>query len=195
MKLIKFVLLGATMVAATTQAQTFDFDDLPTAAVTHTPIPNGYGGFDWNNFSALDGVADVLSGYHNGVVSTNNVAFNDGGKVADITSPTPFTLGSGFFIAAWNNGLSLEVQGFVGTTLVDDQTYTLNVRAPQFLVFNFTGITDARFISSGGTVAGLNGAGTQFALDNLTIVTVPEPSTLALGGLGVVVSFLFRRRK
>ena len=182
---------GATVIATAAQAQTLTFDNLPARTV----IPNGYGGLNWSNFEVIDGIAEPSNGYHNGTISPNNVAFNSFGNPADLTSATPFTLSSGYFTAAWNNGLSLEVQGFAGASLLYDHTYILNTASPQLLSFNFIGITDAHFISSGGTNPGLSGSGIQFAMDNLTIGSVPEPSTMALTGLGAIAGLFFRRRK
>ena len=49
------------------------FDELPPADKTGTPIPNGYGGFDWSNFYYHP---DNYEGYKNGCVSAPHVAFN-----------------------------------------------------------------------------------------------------------------------
>src|SRR5262245_36040971 len=59
------------------------------------PIPNGYGGLDWSNFSFLNTQTDVNvmpSGYQFANIDSTspNVAFNLFGNPASITSPTPF---------------------------------------------------------------------------------------------------------
>jgi hypothetical protein len=134
----------------------------------------------------------TASGYQNGVLSANNVAFNGSGNPAELSSSGPFDLNSAWLTAAWNDGLQLEVQGFAGGTLLYDQTYTLNAAAPTLLAFNYLGVDEVSFSSSGGINHGYDGSGTQFVMDNLT-VSVPEPSTIGLvifsaAGVGLVGS-------
>jgi hypothetical protein len=168
------------------------FDDLPGPGTFGSAVPSGYGGFQWYNFNYLDGMDFTASGYQNGVLSANNVAFNGSGNPAELSSSGPFDLNSAWLTAAWNDGLQLEVQGFAGGTLLYDQTYTLNAAAPTLLAFNYLGVDEVSFSSSGGINHGYDGSGTQFVMDNLT-VSVPEPSTIGLvifsaAGVGLVGS-------
>jgi hypothetical protein len=158
------------------------FDDL---SEDEGEITNGYSGLNWNNFDVLSAANDVDltgTGYETGTVSNPNVAYNGSGDPAYISSGTPFVLISGYFTAAWNNDLTLEVIGAYGSTTEYDQTYTLNVSGPLFITFPDVAVTSVEFESSGGTAAGVgDGSGTQFALDNLAIngggSTPPPPST------------------
>ena len=180
--------LGAAALGVTARGQStlITFDDL-NATTAGIPIYNGYGGLNWNNFYALDGVHYGASGYQNGVITPNGVAYNGYGNTAEITSGSTFTLGGGYFTAAWQN-FNLEVQGYNGASLVYDQTFSLNTISPQYLVFNYANITDARFLTGG----------TWLAMDNLTIgvvAPVPEPSTLALAGLGGLSLLVLRKRR
>lgn len=196
-KQIISVIAAGVGLSVQAQSTLITFEDLGDVGIYGTAINNGYSGLDWNNFYSLNGSAQP-NGYLNGFVSPANLAFNGFGDPADITSASAFTLGSGFFTAAWLNSLDLEVQGYNGGSLVYDNHYVLNTTGPQYLVFNFSGITDARFTTSGGVDAGFGGSGTQFALDNLTIgnvAPVPEPSILALAGLGGLALLLRQRRK
>ena len=60
------------------QSELLTFDDLQ--AIGFPPVPNGYGGLGWQNFSYMDGVHFASpSGYNNGVVSPNIVAYGWGG--------------------------------------------------------------------------------------------------------------------
>jgi hypothetical protein len=147
------------------------FDDLANFAA----VPNGYRGVNWNNFVALNGLTYVgnPSGYQAGVISRNNVAFNNFANPASISSPTPFNLFSGWATAAWNDNLTLEVKGYVNGLLTYDQTYTLSATTPQFITFNMINVTEVDFSSSGGTSHGYGGGGTHFAIDDLTITTAP----------------------
>jgi hypothetical protein len=199
---LKFVLgLAVAGLTASTQATLITFDDLPDSP-PGLQISSPYNGLYWGNFWELDGVninayyGIAASGYANGVVSPNNVAYNFNGNTAYISSyaSSTFTLASGYFTGAFNNNLSLEVEGWNGATLLYDQTYTLNVTGPSFISMNTNNITEATFSSFGGVNAGLNyGSGTQFVLDNLSITPVPEPSAWALlCAFGVLAYAVFR---
>jgi len=185
--LLRLVLLclAPAGIALGTSPATITFDEL-TPSTHGDPIPNGYAGLQWNNFFVLNAVSYVNnpSGYQNAVVSANNVAFNGFGDPS-MVSAAAFDLNSAYLAAAWNDGLQVEVQGFVGATLTYDNTYTVNTTGPTLINFNYLGVDEVNFIASGGTLhPGYTGNGTQFALDNLTLTPVPEPTLLGLVGLG-----------
>lgn len=191
-KMIKKILSAAclaTLTAASLPAAAalLTFDDRSSDIYA---INNGYQGFNWDNFWTLDGAANHPgSGYDNGTVSLNNVAFNAYGDPATISNAGGFTLNNGYFTAAWDNGLTVWA---VGTTL-DNQTlnhqFTLNTDGPTNILFNWENLASVTFSTSS----------TQFALDNLTvneaIGAVPEPATLAILGLGLLGFAAARRRK
>jgi hypothetical protein len=180
----------------------------PVVALPPVAIANGYNSLNWNNLYAIDGllVPDQLDNAapHNSVISGYNEALSYV-SVADISSATPFSLQSGFFNSLDAFNLNLEVQGFDGSTMVYDQNYTLAPTDQSVLTAYFTnqedlsfspqplllslglnGITDARFIVSGGEGVRFNASGGTFAMDNLTYAPAPEPSILVLTGLGGV---------
>jgi len=193
----KMIVLIPTLIAVTlvtslemafAQTEILTFDDLPGVGGfdQYLLVPNGYGGLQWQNFQYMDGLAQPNSGYLNGVVSPNNIAFNDAGNPA-LISDGSFNLNSAYLTAAWNDGLQVEVQGFVGAALIYDHTYTVNTTGPTLVNFNYTGIDQVTFISSGGTLhPGISGRGEQFVMDNLSITPVAEPSTVALVGLATM---------
>jgi hypothetical protein len=182
-------------------AATLTFDDLATPYDGYeyrAPI-GSYGGLVWNNFSVFD-VPDTLhyqiSGYPNALVSPKNIAFNVFGTPAGFSSGTPFNLNSAYLTAAWNDGLNVEVKGFTGATLAYDHFYTINSTAPTLINFNYFGVTEVDFISSGGVpnpAYSGTGSGTHFCLDNM-VINVPEPSSLALALLGAAALMTARRR-
>jgi hypothetical protein len=114
-------------------------------------------------------------------VSAPNVAYNNAGQPASVTGTTFNFIGADL-TAAWNNGLSVTVDGYDNGVLVDEKTVVVNTTAPTFFQFDFDGITELVFSSTGGTNAGDGGIGTQFVMDDFTFTAVGDPSvTIAAG--------------
>lgn len=197
MKKLALAALLALSFGAAQASNVITFDSLANGA----SISNGYSGLNWSNFSALNGVTDNNSGYQNGVVSRNNVAYNRNGTPASIsaTSAAGFSLSDGFFTAAWDNGLHVTVNAVFENATTATETFTLNTSGPTDEFFGWNNLASVTFASSGGVPAGLAGGGEHFALDNLNIAptaAVPEPATDALLMLGLVaVGLGIRRRK
>lgn len=172
------------------------FDDLPTLSNLGTYVPNGYGGLQWDTFMYFSPAVSgpYPSGYVNGTISPPNVAFNAYASPASLSSGVSFDLSSAYLTAAWNDGLQVEVQGFISGTLTYDNTYTLNTTSPQLINFNYLGVDQVTFSSSGGVNNNYpNGFGTMFAMDNLVLNAVPEPNALWLCGFGAFASMISRR--
>jgi PEP-CTERM motif len=179
------------------RAQTvINFDDLSGGA-----IPNGYAGLQWNNFQALTTQLSYgqfgASPYNYTSVSYPNIAFNNNGAPASFSSSQPFNFMSTYVSGIWNNGMQVEIQGFEGTQLAYDNTFTVYAADPLLETLNYSGVTQVSFISSGGNPIRPpdEGGGLQFAMDNVTIEFVPEPSSwvLSLPGMGVIGYMLVRR--
>jgi VCBS repeat-containing protein len=173
--------VAVTIEPAAVPATTLTFDNLPSTG--EGPVPNGYGGLDWSNFYYLDSSTDVpTSGYSHGTVSAPNVAYNAYGETASV-SGTTFNFIGADLTGAWNNGLSITVDGYDHNVLVDQETVVVNTNTPTWFEFNFNGITDLVFSSSGGVSAGYDGNGTQFAMDDFTYSALTNPDvTIAAGG-------------
>jgi hypothetical protein len=162
------------------------FDDLATPDVGANgigvigPIPTNYNGVNWNNLWVLDAMDYPLtSGYQPGMISTKNVAFNDFANPASITSTAPFNFLSAYLTAAWYDNLQVEVQGYVGSILTYDNTYTLSATTPTLINFNYLGVNEVYFSAFGGTQhASYSYNGEFFAMDNVTIATNFEVSVL-----------------
>jgi len=180
--------------ASFAQTGLLTFDDLTFPGLSED-IRNGYGGLQWNNFEVVNTVYQLnygRNGVVNGMVSPQNVAFNSGGSAANFSDGT-FNLNSAYLMAAWNDGLQVEVQGFVGTALVYDNTYSVGTQGSTLVNFNYLGVDKVKFISSGGVPHGYSfGGGTQFGMDNLSITLIPEPLACTPVGLTAFILILSR---
>lgn len=182
--------------AATRANQLITFDDVADGTYL-----TSYAGFSWDNFYVVAGNDLGGSGYQNGTVSQPNVAYNGYGEDADFYTAdlSTFTLGSAYFTAAWNNGLTVDVTGLFNGSTVDTTSFVVNTTGPTLEVFNFAGINEVEFSASGGTNAGLGGSGTHFAMDNLVIgqvTSVPDAaSALGLMSLGFAALGALRRKR
>jgi len=169
------------------QASVLTFDEL-----THlTPIPDGYGGLDWGNMFSLNPNSESLyenSGYRNGLVSGEYVAYNLGGGLA-VTSGNAgaaFDFIGAYLAGAWNNGLNINIKGYHGTSLLYDNTVVVDTTGASWFQLDYLGVNKLEFTSSGGVDVSVNGSGEQFAMDNFTFGFVPIPPAIWLFGSGVL---------
>jgi len=168
----------------TTDAQTLLTFDTLAPGNSYIPIPNGYGGLQWSGFGVINGaIQQVTSGYYTGMVSPDNVAFNydEFDRNASISSSsTPFNFDSAYLTAAFAAGLQVEVQGFIGTNLTYNNTYTMNDSSPSFINFDYMGVDEVKFLV--GSDADI------FVMDNALISAVPEPDIRALLAVGAAMA-------
>ena len=135
----------------------------------------------------------VGEGYGNSLVSGDNVAFNGYGNPASISvNGGSFNLNSAYLTAALADDTVVEVQGFVGGTLTYDNIYTVNTEAPTLENLNYFGVDEVNFVSTNPNYSGYP---IQFAMDNMTINAVPEPTMLALASLSGLCLLLCRRQR
>jgi hypothetical protein len=195
-------LIAMATVAAPAHAQLATFDDLPGCTPGNTGgtlIPNGYAGFNWDNFYIADGpnTATVQGGpgYASGTVTPRCIALNGYGA-SSMISAAPFTFNGGYFTAAFTNGLTVNISGYNGATLLFSQVLTLNTSGPQLLNVAWDNLTSVTFASGDGQ------PGSQFVFDNFRFNNTPDPTItpepasmtlLATGLLGIAVAA--RRRK
>jgi len=172
------------------QAAVITFDDLSATDVD--AIQSGYQGFNWGDefWTSLAYIhKDTLpgTGFANGVVSGNYAAFNNFATTSTISGDL-FTFNGAYLTAAWNEGLHIEVSGFLNNVLLFTQTVVVNTQIAQWFSFDFAGINQLSFRSWGGTPTNPNEGGEHFVMDNFTVneaVSVPESSPLALLLLGL----------
>lgn len=181
-------------------ALTITFDDLTdtSAGFGGTPIPDAYQGLIWTNWNVLD-TADATnifgpSGAAAGTVTPPNVAYNPDGGEAIFSSATPFVFDSADLTAVWNQGMFITVTGLLNGVAEDQEVLSPppSATGPTLYSFDWAGINEVDILPTAGVpFAGYSGAGTQLALDDLTITPIPEPCIGAiLGPLAIMAAGL-----
>ncbi len=180
---IKCVFIGIALLgmsAGNAGTILLNFDSLPAGgplSVDPPLVPDGYGQLSWNNFAVANGSEFAPNtGYYTGPVSGNNEIFNEFGNPASVSIANGlFDLYSAYltFALNLNTPLNIQVEGFDGTTLLYDNTYTVNNLGPTLIDFDYTGVSQVTFISSPGQ---------QFVMDNMTVNVPDESNTLGLFG-------------
>jgi hypothetical protein len=190
---IATAIAAAALAMAPAHAAVIGFDDLGT---TGDAIENGYAGLEWTNMFVLDPTDAPAGGYRNAVQGGTRAAFAGFDSPATIGALDAFVLESGWFTAAFNDGMTVTAQGFDGSRLIHELSFTIDTSGPTQQTFNWGGISRVTFSSAGGTGTSPDMTGTNFALDSLAVAAVPEPSTWAmmLLGFGAVAVSLRRRR-
>ena len=198
------ILLFFSIIVAPVSAAVISFDDMSiisNGVPLETVITNGYKGLSWANLYTENGLYDAetfgTNGYYYGMVTASNVAYNGGGTAAEIdSSGTNFNFLSAYLTGAWNNNLNIEVQGFSGVALLYDTAVVASATSPTLFTFNYQDIDRLTFTSFGGQNAGFPlGSGEEFALDNVTIEFVPEPSSVLLATAGALLLCPLLKRK
>jgi Immunoglobulin I-set domain/Immunoglobulin domain len=145
------------------------FDDLAPPGYYYANI-TGYGGLNWNNFGVVNGAYYTgfnLNGFYAGIVSGNFVAYNGNGSPAYFYSNKPFNLISAYLTAVYNQNLQVSVSGIGGSGYTTN--LVLSEAGPTLVNFNYNGVSEVYFSSSGGTPGLYIGSGEGFAMDNLLI--------------------------
>jgi hypothetical protein len=193
--LVVVVWLG---VVASARADLAAFDSL---SGDFLPIPAGYEGFTWSdNFYYLNALGRTNSGYYAGMVSSPNVASNRLGYDVDVMAATPFVFNGAYFTGVWNDGLSIDIGGWLGGSEVYSTTVVVDSTASTWVGLDWTNVDKLTFHSYGGTHNDdYSGAGVHFAMDNFTfnepVAAVPVPGAALLGAIGLsLAGWRLRRR-
>ena len=188
--------------AISTQAAVITFDDLPATELD--AIPEGYKGLTWGN-SFLTNVSYVHkntlpdTGFEKGVVSGDYAAFNFLATTS-IISGEQFDFNGAYLTAAWNEGLNIEVTGFLNNLALFTKTVVVSTQNAQWFDFDYLGINSLSLRAWGGTSTDGTVGNDFFVIDNFTInestsTPVPESSSLALLLLGAAGILLGRKTK
>ncbi|HUS92660.1 MAG TPA: PEP-CTERM sorting domain-containing protein [Phycisphaerae bacterium] len=186
---------------------TLTFDDLSPA--THEPLSNGYQGFNWDNFRVLNThwYDPKPSGFKQGAVSGNNLAFNYQGNDAWMSrvGGAEFDFVSAWLISGWRIDLDLDVVAYRDGAIVDQTTINdLSNQASAQYAFNFLNIDALHFHAYGGAAdSTMAYSSTGFGMDDVVLNDVPtvppnlvpEPMTVLalLLSAGGVAGYVRRR--
>lgn len=186
------VVLLAGLSAADAAPTVIGFDDLTTQTGINSiaGIPNGYQGLNWYNFYVAASDAYPGSNFSSAIVSGDYAAIDGYGTTPSTITGGPFLLDSAQLTSAWDSSDTLDVQGYLAGNLVFDTTVILGASAD---LTDFTSIDPTPIDTLNFTVTG-DPINDNFALDNLTITSVPEPTSLGAAVIGLAMFFWRKRR-
>ena len=170
-------------------ASVLTFDDLHTDEYGpgYGNVPADYGGFTWYWWGYVNDWPDIKDSL--GVVSPEQVAYNGAGMDTWIARETPFTFNGAYFTAWYRDDLVINIKGYFKGSLLHEENVGANTSGPFYASLNWSGI-DLLTFAAGGLWED------HFSMDNFTYneTTVPEPASLLLLGLGLMVLAGMRRK-
>jgi hypothetical protein len=166
-----YILLCFLFLIYPVRSSLITFDDITNSTDTSgVPVPNSYGGLNWQNVQVLDGLNisnPSAAGYKTGVVSPPYLAFNGYGSPMAITSAatSTFTIKSFYSCAAWHDNTTLEMIGTRSGTVLYTKTIALFTQKRILVELNWVGIDNIHFNSSCGFCCDEK----HFTMDNLSV--------------------------
>jgi hypothetical protein len=154
--------------------QKIKFEDIdPPGIPIGATIAEGYAGLRWNNFGALYTPDLPRSGYV--PRSGDGVGSNSFALPAAFSDPEGdrFAFKKAAFSAAWNDGLTVTVEGFAGSTLVNTTSFVVDYGEDRTVKFGklFQSVDFVRISSSGGVDHDPldQGNGANFVIDDMVL--------------------------
>ncbi len=178
--------------AITLDGTTINFDDIVLAPGTAEWVPNGYKGFNWSLLKvyAPNSTVTTPPGYGNGLLSAPNEAYNISGRPLVITKSGGglFNFNEVWLTASQNDNLQVLIEGSLNGNVVLSELVSVNTSGPTYRSYAAGSID---LLSFTGIASTSNIADDQFVID----APVPEPSSVALGLLGITGLLGLRRKK
>jgi hypothetical protein len=147
---------------------TFDETKIVTNS-SGVPVPNGYGGLNWENALVLNGLneSNPGTGYRTGVVSPPNLIFDGFGGAMAIRSAAKntFAINSFYSCAAWYDNITLEITGARAGTTLYTKAVSLFVQSRTFIELNWSDVDTINLNSICDTCCGSK----HFTMDNLCV--------------------------
>lgn len=161
--------------AATENARVLSFEDIFHEDGYAKLFDGEYEGFSWTNFGVLEYdeySLDKTSGYR--PYDGDNLAYNGYGDAASFSREENFDLDSLCLSAAWSDGLTVTVEAYDDGNFLGKQVLSLLYGVSTLFELDdtiFDSVDTVRFASQGGTDMPTDaGTGTQFGLDQMTII-------------------------
>jgi hypothetical protein len=180
------------VMAGTAGADVLTFDDLVGPSESFD-MPSPYGGLSWSDKFRIHEATTIYTG-----CAASGIQFVYNGWAAPVTvSGSGFNFTGAYLTSLFSNNLNIQVIGKKDGTTLYDTSVSTDVHSPTWFVFNYLGIDELVFISSGGTPDPFLGEGTHFGMDNFTyaVENVPVPATMLLFGTGLIGLAGLRRNK
>ncbi len=182
MKKLLIVLAVILLFTGPASATVINFDD-QSGPPWQSQIPNGYSGFNWDNFWFDNPVAfgngEELSGFVKGTVSGAWIAFNGLENPASLSRSGSFDFNSAYF-KAYSQTVQLTIFASLNNNLKYEEVITIDGSSstdPYFFHPDWIGI-DTLYFSTDPKQG--------FSMDNLTVTTVPAPAAIYLIGSGLL---------
>ncbi len=164
--------------AAHAQAMSQNFDALACSDADPYLWLSNQGGLTWSNFLCLKtDTYPSVSGYQHGTTSGTNVAFAYPGSTATLSRSggNVFSLANAQITAAWRDGMTLTISGFLDSTPVATITLTPFTSGPILVDLSaMHNVNRVDFSRSGGTQhSGWVGPGDNLVIDDLNYILGP----------------------
>ncbi|MEE4355793.1 MAG: PEP-CTERM sorting domain-containing protein [Desulfococcaceae bacterium] len=195
-KIFICLLMTFSSIINISEAAVLTFDDI-SETDRWKYIPDGYGGFEWENAGISGKYRNPGSGYDNGTVSGEYSAFNPYAKIITVSRQSLFDFTGIYVTSAFYDFQEIMFTGYSEGAELYQATVTAGYSSPVWSDFSFYGI-DTLIIETVSDTDPRTYIDNYFVLDNFTweesSAPVPEPSTLILLSAGLITGIAGRRK-